>query len=391
MRKKICLFPTIMFPVPNVKGGAIETLITNIIDENEKENKLDITVISIDDPKAKEKSKKYQNTQFIFIKPSIIDKIEVFLFRVIRKITKKEILQLYAYNVKAFKKICRQKFDYIIAEGGLYHTFKILLKTYKKNQLIAHIHHHCLSDDLIDNTFGHIITISEFVKKEWINSSKNKNNVEVLKNGIDIQKFSNKISKKEKENLRSKYDFKSNDFVILFCGRLIEVKGIKELIQAIQKIKDVKLLVVGSSNFAMKKETKFEKELKELVQLNSDRIKFTGYIDNSELYKYYQLVDLMVIPSIWEEAAGLVSIEAMASGTPLVVTRSGGLIEYVDDKTAKVIEKDDNIVKNIENSIIEIKNNPKILKKMSLAGPTRAKKFSKETYYKEFCNLINKL
>ena len=389
--KKICLFPTIMLPVPNVKGGAIETLITNIIDENEKNNKLDITVVSIDNVDAREKSKKYKNTKFLFVKTNVIDRIQVFIFRAIRKVTKKEVLHLYAYNVKAFKTIKKKKFDYIFAEGGLYHTFKLLLQTFEKDKLIAHIHHHCLSDDIIDNTFGHVIAISDFIKKEWINSSKNKDNVMVLKNGIDIAKFTKKISKLEKEKLQNRFGFEANDFVVLFCGRLIDVKGIKELILAIQKIKDIKLLIVGSSNFGIKKTTKFERELKELVRLNKDRIKFTGYIDNSELYKYYQLANLMVIPSKWEEAAGLVSIEAMASGLPLIVTRSGGLIEYVDEYTAKIIEKNDNLVKNIMDSILELKNNPDRLNKMSLAGMNRAKKFSKENYYKDFCNLINEL
>ena len=67
-----------------------------------------------------------------------------------------------------------------------------------------------------------------------------------------------------------------------------------------------------------------------------------GYINNDELYKYYQIADMQAVPSMWEEAAGLVAIEGMASGLPLVVTRSGGMVEYVDEKCALTVDKEKN-------------------------------------------------
>ena len=64
----VCLIIPNAFPVPAVKGGAVETLVNNLLDENEIYGNLIITVVSIYDEQAKMISSKYKNTEFIFIK-----------------------------------------------------------------------------------------------------------------------------------------------------------------------------------------------------------------------------------------------------------------------------------------------------------------------------------
>ena len=64
--KKICIILPEEFPVPATKGGAVETLVNSIIDENEKEKKIEITCVTRYEKKAYEKSKKYkQNLYFL--------------------------------------------------------------------------------------------------------------------------------------------------------------------------------------------------------------------------------------------------------------------------------------------------------------------------------------
>ena len=69
--RKVCFITSNLLPVPNVKGGAIETIMTNIITEQEKQEKLDITIVSIYDKNAEIESKKYKKTKFIYIKKNI--------------------------------------------------------------------------------------------------------------------------------------------------------------------------------------------------------------------------------------------------------------------------------------------------------------------------------
>ena len=69
--KKICLVTTNLNPVPDTKGGAIEAIVTNIIKQQELNEKIDLSVVSIYDSKAYIESKKYKKTKFIYIKKNL--------------------------------------------------------------------------------------------------------------------------------------------------------------------------------------------------------------------------------------------------------------------------------------------------------------------------------
>jgi hypothetical protein len=124
-----------------------------------------------------------------------------------------------------------------------------------------------------------------------------------------------------------------------------------------------------------------------LALKNTGRIIFTGYVNNEELYKYHQISDIQVIPSLCEDAAPLVPIEGMCSGLPLIVTDSGGMIEYIDDACALVVSRDE-IVKNLTKAIMRAKADDAWRRKASHEGPLRAEKFSEEAFYRNFVSLI---
>ena len=80
----------------------------------------------------------------------------------------------------------------------------------------------------------------------------------------------------------------------------------------------------------------------------------------------------------------------MAEGLPLIITRSGGAVEYVDDNAALIIERE-NIVENLRNAILYMQNHPEVLERMSDCGQVQCMKYDKTNYYKSFVQLINEI
>ena len=340
--KKICIITPNVLPVPAVKGGAVETLVNNIIDENETDKNFDFTVVSIYNKEAKVVSEKYVNTKFKYINILFNDNIEklksklngkFILDKVLRKFLKiNEIV--YACKILCF--VARQKYDYILIEGGNPFIYKKILKKFGKEKCICHLHGNISGNYEYDKYFRYFIAISKFVKKRFIsNNIIDENRVFVINNGIKLENFGIMLSEKQKNDEKKKLGINFNEIVIEFCGRTIPEKGIKELVQAFKKINNInkcKLLIIGNSQFGNNVSTDFDKELIEESKPVKDKIVFTGYVHNNDLYKLYGVSDISVIPSMWEEPSGLVVMEAMASGLPIITTDSGGIPELVNDR-----------------------------------------------------------
>ena len=137
------------------------------------------------------------------------------------------------------------------------------------------------------------------------------------------------------------YDFP----YFLFVGLLEEHKGILNLTEAFRHVKDeaeVELLIVGTGSL--------EDKLKRLIaqQGCQDRIKLLGRIDDKGiLANLYANAIALVIPSIWPENAPLVALEALACGTPIVVSNQGGLPEIAGKSQPELIFKDEDELRNI--------------------------------------------
>ena len=386
--KKICLVSSNLLPVPNVKGGAIETIITNILYEQETKWEIDLTVVSIYDKKAYLESKKYPKTRFIYIKKNFLYYIIGIIYHIFNKLFK---TNFNTYNTIVLNKIKKTKFDYIFAEGGHYESYNKFLKYFKKEQLVLHLHHFATSNSIIDSTFSKVVGVSKYVVDEFLRTSSIKESY-VLKNSIDLKKFDKKISKTEYLELRNKYNISKNDFVIIYCGRLIKEKGVLELVKAVKKIRNdkIKLLIVGSINFAEGGISEYTKILEKEISSCSSKVILTGFIDNNELYKYYNIADIMVIPSIWDEAAGLVCIEGMASKKTIITTGTGGIKEYVANN-AIFVKNDNKLIDNIKEKILYLYNNPKILKEQAGNGYKESLKYDNNIYYNNLVKLIEKM
>ena len=391
--KRICLIAGNVLPIPAVKGGAVEELITLLLEQNELEKKAELVIFSMADAQAEEAAKKYKNSRIIYIPAdNILDKINNRIRRYLTKPSEPGALLDSGYFRKIYKILCGMEFDAIVGEGGLYHEYRQFARKFGADKVYLHIHHHVEVEDAYDQIFGNIIAVSEFAKKEWIRTTKKKNiGSHVVYNCVNEEKFQKRITVQQRELLRERLGIAKEDFVVLYCGRIQEVKGVRELLQAFSHLstEDMKLLIIGNADFATNTMTPFMEEVKGLVEKNQDRIKFTGYIENKDLYQYYQCADIQVIPSMWEEAAGLVAIEGMLQGLPLIVTRSGGLIEYAPEDVAMWVERE-GIVENLQSAIMRLYEDATLRETMSEASLKRSWDFSKSIYYNNYLGVFER-
>jgi glycosyltransferase involved in cell wall biosynthesis len=101
------------------------------------------------------------------------------------------------------------------------------------------------------------------------------------------------------------------------------------------------------------------------------KVTFHGYLPRPELIDYYYNADVFVFPPIWNEAFGCTPVEAMAAGTPVVATRTGGIVETVrDHETGFLVEKDDSPA--LAEAILKLLENEALWESMGRAARRRA-------------------
>ena len=149
----------------------------------------------------------------------------------------------------------------------------------------------------------------------------------VIPNGINLEDFNVLYSKKE---CREKLGLPIDKNIVLFVGSLIQYKGPDVLLRALPKIievfPDTLLVFVGDG--------RMRRELAELSKkLSVDRyVKSVGFAKESFKPLYYEAADLFVLPSTMStESFGVVNLEAMASGLPIVASKIGGIPDLVKD------------------------------------------------------------
>lgn len=393
--KKICFITQCSLPIPTTKGGAVETLVEYLLDENEKNRNYQFTVISIDDKDAKKKSEKYKYTKFIYIAQSnkIINKIRMLVYKILKH------LNIYISFSDEFKKALKvlrniEEQDYFIYEAGPTTQLPALSKIIPKDKLLVHIHWDGMSNIKKDKSFSYLLPVSDYIGHQWqTGTNRNPNHIKPLYNCAKINLFSEKITESEKIELRNKLNIPEKNKVIIFTGRIVQEKGIKELLSAYQRIttENVSLLIIGSSNFGATTNTKYEKDVAKLISQIKKQIIFTGYIHQTELYKFYNIADIAVMPSLFQDPAPLVCIETQATGTPLIATRVGGIPEYVGENTAILIDNDFNLVNNLAKEIDLLLEDQNKRKCMSENSIKHAQKFNTENYYLNFVRIINEI
>jgi D-inositol-3-phosphate glycosyltransferase len=160
-------------------------------------------------------------------------------------------------------------------------------------------------------------------------------NIELIRTGVDGRLF--RPIDKEIAIKETGLIFRN---IVLFVGRITKAKGLRTLVKALARVKnkfneEIKLIVIGgdvSGVMHSDKEIREKKRLKRLIKkLNlEEHVIFLGPVKRERLPYFYSLADVCAVPSLYE-SFGLVAVEAMSCGTPVIASKVGGLAHTVRD------------------------------------------------------------
>lgn len=391
-RFKLCIISSGILPVPDVKGGAVERLMTMIAEDNEQRNLMNLTILTCSDDEAILAQKKFKYTKFInFSKTenkSILKYGEKIRWHLLYRFgCDFNIYDKYIHAVNRYLLKHGGEFDLIINEGAKHDAFRPIAKKWGKGKLCEHLHFNCNANRIYEEIYGSVVAVSDFIINKYRQNSKLAiDRTRTIFNGIDTSLFENVLAENEKLLIRKRLGFNIDDYVIIFCGRIVPEKGIRELIMAVLKLNNpnIKILVIGSVNFGIADTSLYLNEIKSLTLQYNNIIKFTGYIKNDEIFKYHQIANLGVVPSIYNDPCPLALFELITSGLPTIATKAGGMVEIGTPDTTLFVSLDSNFIESLSSAILQIYSNPGLQKKMSISAKERAKKFTRDRFYNDF-------
>ena len=358
-----------IFPVPPVKGGAVETCIY----ESGKylgKGKIEVYCLGIGCSSLPSRER-MENVEYLRFTPGIIAKILMHTYKLPFKRSNSFWYNLpYSLWCALRAKLMNVDIIHIHSQA----QFVPIIKYFNpKAKILLHIHqlssleNYNIWNEYLFKRVDLVIGVSRFVtdviKKRF---SGLKNKTIFVHNGVDINKFRPiwEATCKRKEMLQR---FGIGDAkVVLYVGRLVKNKGLYSLVEAFRKvlnsgIKDVKLVICGGKTYCDDSETEYIKMLRSSISDFKEKVIFTGYISYVGMPEIFLLGDLLIVPSLVEEGFSLVTTEGLASGLAVIANARGGIPEIINDGENGILIFDDNIDKLKSAIIYLLKNDNKRL------------------------------
>lgn len=226
---------------------------------------------------------------------------------------------------------------------------------------------------------SHITVVSNKLK-EFVMESYPNSKTDVMPMGCDTSSFKH-------ENKVDNYFNQGDKKVVLFVGRLTKAKGVQHLIEAVKNLDDVVLYIAGKGDM--------EDELRRQAEPLGKRVVFMGPKTHEELSVIVPSADVMVVPSItgddgWKEGFGLVIIEAMASGVPVVASNSGGIPDTITSGENGLLTKEKDS-SDIASSIRKVLDDDALRNKLISNGFDTASKYDYKQVASYYKNIIDEV
>jgi phosphatidylinositol alpha-mannosyltransferase len=200
----------------------------------------------------------------------------------------------------------------------------------------------------------------------------------VIPNSIDVDWFASPLPPLT--------EFSDGKLNILFLSRLEKRKGLKYLLAAFSRLKlvfpEVRLLIVGPGSP--------DRECHQIIsEHNLQDVHFVGPVSYNELPKYYQAADIFCAPAVGKESFGIVLLEAMASGTPLVASNIDGFRSVVDDDVQGILVKPKDSMA-LCSALLRLAEHPELRASMAKKGLIHVEQFRSDKIASEVLEFYGK-
>jgi len=200
-----------------------------------------------------------------------------------------------------------------------------------------------------------IIAVSKAAKR-FIQYFTDRDDILVIPNGVDINRF----------KPREKKEFGKN---LLYVGRIVPKKGLHVLLYAMKKVvekdDEVRLRVAGKGRLLP-----LMRSLSKMLDIDNN-VEFLGYVPDRDLPELYRSSDLLILPSITGESFGITLLEAMASGLPVIGTNVGGVPEIIRG-CGKIVEP--NRPGQLSRAVLDMLSNPEKMRDLGKKGRERVER-----------------
>jgi len=189
----------------------------------------------------------------------------------------------------------------------------------------------------------------------------------IIPNGVDLERFSPDVPPIER--------FRDGKLNILFVSRLEKRKGVNYLINAYKKVRkkigNCRLILVGPS-------TRWSRQYEKRMKRNGwEDIVFAGYVSHEELPRYYQTADIVCSPATGKESFGLILLEAMAMGKPIVASNIDGYASVATHGVEALMVPPKN-KHMLADALISLASDAKLRREMGEKGKIKAAEYGWE-------------
>ncbi|MEH7178536.1 glycosyltransferase family 4 protein [Neobacillus vireti] len=230
------------------------------------------------------------------------------------------------------------------------------------------------------NLTNAIMVNSHFLKNYVVNHT-NCNSEKIIVNhlGVNTEQFKSKWELDSRASLEilKKQLGVPNYKILLYVGRLIEIKGVHHILEAMSELikadPTIRLIIAGSALEFSSKHTEYAARLIKQTKEIEDYVVFTSFIPHDKIHELFQISDILVVPSAENEAFGLVNVEGMSTGTPVIATKSGGMPEIIEHGKTGFLIDPSNVREELTKYILCLLSNPVKIQEMGIESVLRVR------------------